>query len=1625
MTNYTRSKHKYIIANNKNTDKASANNGHSFADQVAISYNKINSIIKNLDEYYAQASNNHTGGGNKYDTSMSSKLKKYKKFIKNSKESIMYFKNVAEQYYSAYYNMNAYYADVLEQLKIKKNELEAVSNKMQHINQSNSHNLEKISMLESMMTVLEKLTKNQINVDMDLKSTLNGQELKYNTNAKFNNQEKSNTKTFPLTGGVNNQSGGLNLEEFSNAINHDIGELDTFVIGLGRDNEFINTKITALRNRMDTIVNNTERFFNIRAKVEWIVNQLELVPEPDDVDAIMEGAHDAPPAEQDYQDLYNNIKARIDEIKTKPSIDPNISQYIIDLEKYAAYLENFIASSERTLDGLSAPNRAVADAYATTLRGQAGGGLQEDYNCKANKMVTDLVELFQIPFNHVTVNQNVSELLVIDDADFDHVSYGKYVTIYRMLKKLDEVLKEYHEFAGLYEDERNIIATLIQDNPDVDGPWTYTFKDFNTTFYADMMGVDVYDNDVDALKQIGAMLASEPDNGVVNIDINLGVDLDVVIRNLDSTILYYKHVTFMFASITLVSYVFNGMDGQIDILISIITEMERLRGKSYILDTPDNFNPVYQRGGKYDVITIKELPKIDMAGGDLDSFRVFCKEFLEQLGKKIKSMKDSSKKINVQEIVDNIVKKQTAIIQGLTARMSDLYYKVALKLGDSKELTVSEAESSSSFVELLESLPKVNQKGGAIVRPRLTQFKLQLVSCKEQLGPLLQQSKKLKKACKGIVIPVTNNKEMKASIQIATRLSQSIKQGTNSYIKVLPLVFFTIEFPPALYEKAPCKYTFSYDTIKETVSYNPPSTGAKCAPDERPEGTAVVTFKTHAAFLKSNNKNGTKYLLDDPVIGLKKLIESEGTANGPENKVLNMMFAMGASGTGKTTRYFGAPTGSEDDKEGIVTSVIKNASNTATIELAYFVCYGQKTANSFEELLIFFNIDPIMSQSEDADNTKYTPYRMPSSESVEPTGYTSFYTALVTRKLQKVDYTAVKDFVENGGPLTEMSVNIVEQETFREVLESAENSVWKTISEGDKLDDIFEQLLTEQKKIHTVLPTKNNIESSRGHTCVLIKITDGGKVKYFPLFDMAGTEDTTKMADFFTAGRNVDKMSKFVKIISKETQGESITDNDDHKYNSLDEIISTDPTIACYVQKSQAGGGKNKKIETLYQTITNDTIPTDGEQFLQKIINEGFYINHAIGMFVFAAMCVGKSLQTTKDGDVDSFDTLPDLFEDFGKFASIVGEEDVTKTQVLLTERSYKGILEKSCIWAQVLFSFLYWNGETTESANQIVSEFKESKTVSPGLMCELKDSVYVGDKSVEDVMKIESAIVSAAIENIKEIETLMTGVNTQLSSEPSLQVKTINLKGEKIYIECSEITNKLEPKANNAGAAAAAKSAEIPQNITTAIKTLESYLKADAVIAPDSAIRNIDVLKEYSKLKSLKISRILGQLRTKADRSNLKNVVQKIIELQNKIETSASVPDPLVNIRAQKAIIDTFNELSNPYKYAKLVEILDFFKKDKLTLVLQGDKLQLNGTPVSTILSEIEKLLAVKEKCSTPNVVEINQMGRIQAGRITATKMAVMLLVTGQGSKHNMVLETVRLEETLYESSTIDLTKE
>jgi len=114
---------------------------------------------------------------------------------------------------------------------------------------------------------------------------------------------------------------------------------------------------------------------------------------------------------------------------------------------------------------------------------------------------------------------------------------------------------------------------------------------------------------------------------------------------------------------------------------------------------------------------------------------------------------------------------------------------------------------------------------------------------------------------------------------------------------------------------------------------------------------------------------------------------------------------------------------------------------------------------------------------------------------------------------------------------------------------------------------------------------------------------------------------------------------------------------------------------------------------------------------------------------------------------------------------------------------------------------------------------------------------------------------------------------------------------------------------------------------------------------------------------------------------------------------------------------INTIKDILQNNIYLKKI----FNDYEKCALVLEENELILyiDNNRIDNIFEIINKAKSVPS--NIPAETTDIQMLRIKDGRITATKMILMHLVTGQIFKHNMVEETIKLTDKLYKSTNID----
>ncbi len=1148
------------------------------------------------------------------------------------------------------------------------------------------------------------------------------------------------------------------------------------------------------------------------------------------------------------------------------------------------------SSKPKSSTASAGKRRFVQEGGAGNFAQLIGGGeFMDEYNKRSDTMIEKLTKVIQNNFDNVEIEGKdfiVDSLKDKTGGGFP-IYFGKLATMSGLLIKLNKMLETYNQLYGFLE-KNGYIDFLKHDDVnsrDLVVAWKEIFKEKKTDFYADViLKYDIYFYNYSPLtnKTISFENAlknlEKPDPAskiIIKIEdtMTFKSDIDKMLEYLDNTVVAMDHLIFFIENLTLTalkiiqSSITDTTQSQeiadsIKSLEDVLKAKKNSLMKSAFLNTSTVYSVLYgsttQAGGAGEIILPSvQLPTLTKEDKDM-YFELFKLYTSSSLGASDKNPMTATNQKQVEKTRD------------LTTMMIGLYDKINLKLGSTDDRTLfaaltEEQKQIKKFSDFENLIKKLETESGPITvetkdesgqvtiskvsKPRLDIYKNRLIKCREELKPYMKNIAILRNL---LGLSKEGNFPMEETLKLISlynNVKRQIEDGINSYIKLIPMIFFTIEFPPSVYANQKCKYRFTFNAKKEMVEYKfiDGQDKTECNKlglgDFAEEEFNGSEFNSHAAFFESNKLNGTKKLIDDPVIGLGKLIKTDSDATKPINSTINMMFALGASGTGKTTRYFGKSNGHPDDKEGIVPYIInksiedaKTADPTAPptkeISIAYFVCYGQKTqVNStdagFNELVIFFNINEI-EKSNKGDSTvsndsKYIPFYMPKSATPIPdqnvNKYTQFYSTVVSKKLDKRTYSELKGFITDGEdfPKSLPKHNDQDLKTFREVVgkkakygktkdeviyEDVTPEIWRTIKpeESSKIGDLFENLIIEQKKINTVLPTKNNIESSRGHTCVLVRIVDKlattNNVKYFPLFDMAGTENTGQINVFLKDGRNTDKMAKLVQKVNTVTQKADILRADDEtkQYPSLNDLLKYENisnwvnTKNKYLTINSIGGGKERiKVDDFYNTeLQNNKDPSPGEKFLNKVVKEGYYINHTISMLIFAAMCVGSSLRTelittdagtTEDKFDDFFDSLFSEIDKFTCVPSATGDTDCPgKTMMLLSKKNSGAIVNSSCIWLQILFSFLYWNEETPSSIKNWLDKLNSKTNSSIEYLCEpeFKSTEFIpGLLSVDQLLKLGP--INDEFASYQKIYELMENVN---KSEQFTSVATRKLGG-------------------------------------------------------------------------------------------------------------------------------------------------------------------------------------------------------------------------------------------------------
>lgn len=1007
----------------------------------------------------------------------------------------------------------------------------------------------------------------------------------------------------------------------------------------------------------------------------------------------------------------------------------------------------------------------------------------------------------------------------------------------------------------------------------------------------------------------------DPSRGFsVNVVIQNDTDLEDVINKLENTFSFLTCLMYVIMKYAVTLMYLNESEkesGVDDTLVSLEADVKNY-GKRLLKSSLTNFakyEDSYLEITKvktYKQSTTDDAATDDMVGGNpkeypflLVSTEALTEERCQKISftklehmvytKCLDVIKNNNGELDPKHAIAEVANTFSADLRESEEVTKQLFDLLAIRLGDPmnyekftkllvrrdsdlrKQGKIPEGDKVTTIEELIKFMDKISdeqqrggknnfikakryQRGGVIVkqRPRLDPFRKELSRCLGVIRNFAATYSTILSVLDKTDGKVASLKDMERLQNLRNKLLETIESGRNNYIKVIPMIFFVVEFPPGIYvphavDNDYYKFTFGQESIAGVNGAPPTDKYMIKYSHMKSGGNGIKLYDgAHATFFDFDQKNATEYLLTDPLISLEKILKVDSDESKPQNKVINMMFALGASGTGKTTRYFGkedAP--NPKDKEGVVSYIIKKASeeSNVTVDLAYFVCYGQLTElptegarpmPSYSEYVIFFSNPLEDGYSEISENDKYMPYFMPQQEvSSGVHTYTQFYKKLTTKKFSRLNYSDIKQTLDEG-KILDPSVTGDNVGTFRELLETnndtaRETKIWLKLGDpknSEQMSRLFESLLGEQKKINTVMPTKNNIESSRGHTCVLIRFTkekDGKKShRYFPLFDMAGTEDPDGIREFFSkftiGGKSYavkkDKMAKTMRYINEQngTIKDEIEDGQPPvALQSLNDMLTRSNTARKYMleETPMAGGGKTVMVKEITEKGDENTNFTQevSENYLNKVIKEGYYINHTIATLILASLCVGTSVNSVEEKEIgedgkvsstrDEFDDLEtNLFQQLQNNMICLIQDDrnlspeygrtCNNTRYLFGEYSFDAILNTTCMWTQILFGFLYWNKETEQSGLNILTNLGKDDFEPLPYLIEMNQQ---GMDYPGSGMKIEKICNEFTVENVDNAINFLNGMNGSQMTWDSSKI----IVGNKFNIDLSNSVSMIE----------------------------------------------------------------------------------------------------------------------------------------------------------------------------------------------------------------------------------------
>ena len=463
---------------------------------VSKSLERLDAIlqrIKNCEQQFKAKSVNLVGGHGD-----NKKERKYKELAKILYQSVSYFKGLAEHYYKTHAMTSAYYGGVANKLMELKSKMAGMDTQLSTMKMQYNNNSDKIQMMETFITALEKLTKNPTQIDLQLKSKLDDKVIEYDTRALVNEIPVSSGYKVVQLGGSDQST----LDVWAGKLEEQFKAMQITKNSIS----LLDKKLADLTSRMEAAIQTEENIFKFRAQVEWIVNRLE---ECKDGQCSQEVFTQTGITFDKLEDIVNKIQDfAID--------NGQVREHITKLEKYVSMLESSLNASKKTIGdmdgtvGKSKVEKIKTEVGETKqLGGKQKGGftafvfedtIPKEIEAKEHKFPEDDTDYFaslSVPKmerldlgktdeetgNFVPLNIGITTSKPEELGKYTAQDYGKLVMTIKMTEKCGNLF----QILKLFNDK---IIIVFKDINHFEKTWNQTFqcKNANTDYYSKMLG---------------------------------------------------------------------------------------------------------------------------------------------------------------------------------------------------------------------------------------------------------------------------------------------------------------------------------------------------------------------------------------------------------------------------------------------------------------------------------------------------------------------------------------------------------------------------------------------------------------------------------------------------------------------------------------------------------------------------------------------------------------------------------------------------------------------------------------------------------------------------------------------------------------------------------------------------------------------------------------------------------------------------------------------------------------------------------------------------------------------------------------------------------------------------------